>query len=229
MRPRPTGLRPATPHDPTRALARPDPRRRGIPGRGHRRGDPQPPGAGRVLDRRHAARDRQQPARLHAPTRAEGRSTRYSSDLAKGFDVPIVHVNADDPEARSARGAARHGVPKQVRPRRRHRPRGLPPLRPQRGRRARLHAAAHVRDDRDTIRSCPRAIRGAAGRGRRRLEGRRPRSSWRRFRRGCDRLHETAARITRDRRRRRRKERRPGPGRRGAGRDGGSNRRRSSA
>ena len=30
---------------------------------------------------------------------AEGRSTRYASDLAKGFDAPIVHVNADDPEA----------------------------------------------------------------------------------------------------------------------------------
>jgi 2-oxoglutarate dehydrogenase E1 component len=30
---------------------------------------------------------------------AEGRSTRYASDLAKGFDVPIIHVNADDPEA----------------------------------------------------------------------------------------------------------------------------------
>jgi 2-oxoglutarate dehydrogenase E1 component len=30
---------------------------------------------------------------------AESRSTRYSSDLAKGFDVPIVHVNSDDPEA----------------------------------------------------------------------------------------------------------------------------------
>jgi 2-oxoglutarate dehydrogenase E1 component len=30
---------------------------------------------------------------------AQGRSTRYSSDLAKGFDTPIVHVNADDPEA----------------------------------------------------------------------------------------------------------------------------------
>jgi 2-oxoglutarate dehydrogenase E1 component len=28
----------------------------------------------------------------------EGRSTRYASDLAKGFDVPIVHVNADDVE-----------------------------------------------------------------------------------------------------------------------------------
>jgi 2-oxoglutarate dehydrogenase E1 component len=30
---------------------------------------------------------------------SEGRSTRYSSDLAKGFDVPIIHVNGDDPEA----------------------------------------------------------------------------------------------------------------------------------
>jgi 2-oxoglutarate dehydrogenase E1 component len=29
----------------------------------------------------------------------ESRSTLYASDLAKGFKVPIVHVNADDPEA----------------------------------------------------------------------------------------------------------------------------------
>ena len=29
----------------------------------------------------------------------EERSTRYSSDLAKGFDIPIIHVNADDAEA----------------------------------------------------------------------------------------------------------------------------------
>jgi 2-oxoglutarate dehydrogenase E1 component len=29
----------------------------------------------------------------------DARSTRYASDLAKGFDVPIVHVNADDVEA----------------------------------------------------------------------------------------------------------------------------------
>ena len=28
----------------------------------------------------------------------DARSTRYASDLAKGFDVPIIHVNADDPE-----------------------------------------------------------------------------------------------------------------------------------
>ncbi len=30
---------------------------------------------------------------------ADSRSTRYASDLAKGFDIPIVHVNADDAEA----------------------------------------------------------------------------------------------------------------------------------
>jgi 2-oxoglutarate dehydrogenase E1 component len=29
----------------------------------------------------------------------DARSTRYASDLAKGFDIPIIHVNADDPEA----------------------------------------------------------------------------------------------------------------------------------
>jgi 2-oxoglutarate dehydrogenase E1 component len=29
----------------------------------------------------------------------EGRSTLYASDLAKGFEIPIVHANADDPEA----------------------------------------------------------------------------------------------------------------------------------
>lgn len=29
----------------------------------------------------------------------QGRSTRYASDPAKGFEIPIVHVSADDPEA----------------------------------------------------------------------------------------------------------------------------------
>ncbi|MDR0267351.1 MAG: 2-oxoglutarate dehydrogenase E1 component [Paenibacillus sp.] len=29
----------------------------------------------------------------------DSRSTHYSSDLAKGYEIPIVHVNADDPEA----------------------------------------------------------------------------------------------------------------------------------
>ncbi len=29
----------------------------------------------------------------------DARSTTYASDLAKGFDIPVIHVNADDPEA----------------------------------------------------------------------------------------------------------------------------------
>ena len=29
----------------------------------------------------------------------DGRSTHYASDLAKGFDIPVVHVNGDDPQS----------------------------------------------------------------------------------------------------------------------------------
>ncbi|EQD26172.1 2-oxoglutarate dehydrogenase E1 component, partial [mine drainage metagenome] len=29
----------------------------------------------------------------------DGRSTRYASDIAKGYDIPIIHVNGDDVEA----------------------------------------------------------------------------------------------------------------------------------
>src|SRR5207244_929173 len=39
----------------------------------------------------------------------EGRSTDYSSDLAKGFDAPIIHVNADDADPATAQGAAARG------------------------------------------------------------------------------------------------------------------------
>ncbi|WP_217586078.1 2-oxoglutarate dehydrogenase E1 component [Lentibacillus saliphilus] len=35
----------------------------------------------------------------YTTNRHEGRSTRYASDLAKGFEIPIIHVNADDPIA----------------------------------------------------------------------------------------------------------------------------------
>ena len=45
----------------------------------------------------------------------ESRSTRYSSDLAKGFDVPIVHVNADDPEAAAVCCTTRARLPGRVR------------------------------------------------------------------------------------------------------------------
>ena len=35
----------------------------------------------------------------------DARSTRWASDVAKGFDVPIIHVNADDVAACVVRGA----------------------------------------------------------------------------------------------------------------------------
>ena len=35
----------------------------------------------------------------YTTTPEDGRSTHYASSLAKGFKIPIVHVNADDPEA----------------------------------------------------------------------------------------------------------------------------------
>ncbi|MGM8365782.1 2-oxoglutarate dehydrogenase E1 component [Virgibacillus sp. W0181] len=35
----------------------------------------------------------------YTTNQTDGRSTRYASDLAKGFEIPVVHVNADDPIA----------------------------------------------------------------------------------------------------------------------------------
>ena len=94
----------------------------------------------------------------------DGRSTRYSSDLAKGFDVPIIHVNADDPEAAISVDPPRDRVPLALRPRRRRRPRRLPPLRPQRAGRAGVHAAAARRRHR----RAPDRARGVRGAARRR-------------------------------------------------------------
>ena len=34
----------------------------------------------------------------YTTTPQEGRSTLYASDLAKGYEIPIIHVNADDPQ-----------------------------------------------------------------------------------------------------------------------------------
>ena len=64
-------------------------------------------------------------------------STSYASGLARGFKIPIVHVNADDPEAcvEAARLAIR--VSREVPARLPDRSDRLPPLRPQRRRRGR--------------------------------------------------------------------------------------------
>jgi len=95
---------------------------------------------------------------------SDGRSTRYSSDLAKGFDVPIIPRTPDDPDSRDLGDPARARVPAPVRPRRRRRPRRLPPARAQRAGRGGIHAAVARSGD-----CCPpdraRAVRGAARRG----------------------------------------------------------------
>ena len=80
----------------------------------------------------------------------EGRSTRYCTDVAKMIEVPIFHVNGEDPEAVVYVGELATRLPPDVRPGRRHRHGLLPPPRPQRGRRAGVHPAAHVREDQAT-------------------------------------------------------------------------------
>src|SRR6185369_9587725 len=74
------------------------PWRRGVPGRGSRPRDVQPLAAARLSRRRHAAPDREQPGRLH--DRSGGRALDALRERSgKGFEVPVLHVNADDPEA----------------------------------------------------------------------------------------------------------------------------------
>ena len=93
----------------------------------------------------------------------DSRSTTYASDMAKGFDVPIIHVNADDVAAcisavRLAfafRQEFGHDV--MIDPDR------LPPLRSQRNGRAGLHAAGDVHAD-QAAPAGPRPVRQAADR-----------------------------------------------------------------
>ncbi len=127
--------------------ADPDPRRRGVPrsGRGRRDAEPQP--AARLSDRRHDPHHRQQPAGVHDEPR------RRVQHVVRERVGPRVQ-DPDRPRqcgrSRSVRrsGAARHRVSRAVPARFHHRPHRLPPLRPQRGGRAGLHAAADVSEDR---------------------------------------------------------------------------------
>ena len=145
-----------------------------MPGQGVVPGDAQPAGARRLLGRRHAAPDPEQPGRLH------DRSRRLALH-ALGVGHRQGLRRADHPRQRRRRRGLRLrrpaglGVPPRVRPRRRDRPDRLPPLRPQRGRRARLHPARAGR-----AHPPPQARRRPLGRaahrpGRRHQAGRRER------------------------------------------------------
>ena len=130
-------------HDPPA----PDPRRRGVRGAGRRHGDAAVLAGAGLHDRRDAARRDQQPGRFH-----DQRTRRRAIDALlqrrrqddRGADLPR--------ERRRSRGggvrrAPRARLPHEIPQGRRHRPRLLPPPRPQRGGRAGGDAADHVPGD----------------------------------------------------------------------------------
>ena len=93
----------------------------------------------------------------------DSRSTRWASDIAKGFDVPIIHVNADDVEACISAVRLAFAFRQEFGHDVHDRPDRLPPLRPQRDRRAGLHAARDGGDHQEQDAGA-RAVRRAAGR-----------------------------------------------------------------
>ena len=104
-------------------------------GPGHRRRVAEPADAARLHDRRHAAPDREQPGRLHhRPARLRAR--RVTRPTWRRASTSRSSTSTPTTSRLPRRGAAGDGVPRPLRPRRADRPRRLPPLGPQRGRRA---------------------------------------------------------------------------------------------
>ena len=147
-------------------------RRRGLPRPGRGRRDAQPAVARRLLDRRHDPPDHRQPGRLHHRSR---RRTARPPTPATWRRASTARSSTSTPTtSRPASRATRLAMAYRERfgPRRRHRPDRLPPLRPQRDRRARLHAAEDGRPDQGAPAGLG-DLRRAARRGGRRHQRRR--------------------------------------------------------
>ena len=117
---------------PGRRAAHPHPRRRLVPGTGRRRRDAEPPAPHRLHDRRHPARDREQPGRVHH------RPRRRALDAV--LERPREGLRQPDHPRQRRRSRGRDlgdpscaRVPAAIRKRRRRRPRRLPAPRSQRG------------------------------------------------------------------------------------------------
>ena len=97
----------------------------------------------------------------------DSRSTYHVSDLARGFDIPVIHVNADDVDACISAAQIAVAYRAALPARRADQPDRLPPPGPQRARRARLHAAGHEPHDQGAPAGQQDLRAEAGGRGRR--------------------------------------------------------------
>ena len=97
------------------------------------------------------------------------RSSPYPSDLAKMVEAPIFHANGDDPEAVVFAAKVATEFRQLFRKPRRGGHVLLPPPRPQRGRRAGLHPAAHVQGHQGPPHDAEDLLREARSRGRHRI------------------------------------------------------------
>ena len=169
------GARPAGPHRPARRVlgaADPDPRRRRVRRPGHRGRVPRDERHRRLPRRRHDPPHHQQPDRVHHRARDEPLVVllQRRREDGPGADLPRERRR---PRGVRAGGAAGVGLPPGVPQGRRDRHGLLPPVRPQRGRRPELHAAADVQGDRRAAQRA-QAVRRGAREARRHHASRRP-------------------------------------------------------